>query len=100
MSNKFQCPDPATEKAGCLNYVWNRERANPVDGSILSKAGFGYNATAIVDYYREPEEPEEVNLAMSEKFGDWYYENWQWWDDILQPVPEAGRMGAGRGHLR
>jgi hypothetical protein len=52
----------------------------------LPSDGFGYTATASVEYYERPGRADEIDLKLSQSFGDWYYENWQWWDDILKPV--------------
>jgi len=86
VGNNFQCPDPANPNDGCLNYAWNRECASPVDGKIRKHEGFGYTATACADYYGKPNKPEEVDLAFTPEFDEWYYDNWQWWEDVLQPV--------------
>ena len=86
-TNEFQYPDPASEQEGCLNYAWNRLCPSPIDGSPPGKAeGFGYTATASVDYYEKANRPEEFDLALPPEFSNWYYQNWQWWEDILQPV--------------
>ena len=86
-TNEFQYPDPTNEQEGCLNYAWNRLCPSPIDGTPPGKAeGFGYTAAASVDYYEKADRPEEVDLTFSPEFGNWYYQNWQWWEDILQPV--------------
>jgi len=86
VGHEFQCPDPASPHEGCLNYAWNRECASPVDGELRKYEGFGYTATACADYYGKPNKPEEIDLAFSEAFDNWYYNQWQWWEDILEPV--------------
>jgi hypothetical protein len=86
VSNDFQCPDPANPNEGCLNYAWNRECASPVDGEVRKNEGFGYTATACAEYYGKPRKPEDVELAFTPEFDEWYYDHWQWWEDVLHPV--------------
>ena len=92
MSNSFQCPDPANPKEGCLNYAWNRECASPVDGEVRKNEGFGYTATACADYYGKPRKPEEVDLTFTSEFDEWYYDHWQWWEDVLEPVTGVNQV--------
>lgn len=86
VTNAFAYPDPANENEGCLNYAWNRAKRSPIDGSVLKGDGFGYTAAADAQYYEKPNKPQDVDLTLPQDFGDWYYENWQLWDDILTPV--------------
>jgi len=85
-TNNFQFPDPANEAEGCLNYAWNKQEPSPIDGVVAPSKDFGYTADVSLDYYEKPNKPLTIDLAMSSSFADWYYENWQWWEDILKPV--------------
>jgi hypothetical protein len=53
---------------------------------VRKKEGFGYTATAAADYYGKIGKAEDADLAFTKEFDDWYYNNWQWWEDVLQPV--------------
>jgi hypothetical protein len=86
ITNSFQFPDPANEKEGCLNYAWNKTCVSPIDGNVMPSDGFGYMATASVEYYDKPNRPEDIALSLPPEFGDWYYAHWQWWDDVLKPI--------------
>ena len=84
LSSEFQCPDPALPNDGCLNYVWNKEKPNPITGEVITAETFGYTATESVDFYKSPRDSVEVDLTFSPQFDEWYYSNWEWWDDVLQ----------------
>jgi hypothetical protein len=88
----YEFPDPANEEEGCLNYAWNKKVASPIDGTIDPSSGFGYTTAACVDYYEKPKQPMQLDLTLPKNFGDWYYENWQWWDDILYSVTGAEQV--------
>jgi hypothetical protein len=84
--NAFQCPEPAMEDKGCLNYVWNNKFPSPVTGEMSVNSLSGYTATADPYYYPNSDEPQEIDLTLPEKFTDWYYENWLPWDEILKGI--------------
>jgi hypothetical protein len=88
--NIFQCPEPAAEDAGCLNYVWNKQTPNPVTGETASTGdGFGYTAYAVPGYYSSPNTPitPPVDLTLPTEFGDWYFNDaWEPWDSLLKGI--------------
>jgi hypothetical protein len=84
-TNVYQCPEPAYPTRGCLNYVWNKQKGNPVTGRAPGDGiGYGYTAYASPKYYSSPNHQVRAHsLQLSDDFCDWYFDEWVAWDRLL-----------------